>query len=352
MHVGFEAAFQNRGDTADSELLHRELEVCLRAEDLGFDSVWLTEHHFTDYGLIADPLLALAYIAARTQHIRLGTAVTVLPWHDPVRLAEQVLLADHLSGGRIVLGMGRGLAAAEFAGLRVPLDESRERFDACARLLLAALSDGQIAAGALPGQPQLTLRPGPLAPFAGRMFSASVSPQSAPMNARLGLAPMLLLVKPVELLRADLDHYRATWAIERPDAGPPPAPLLSVTVVVEDTAEWALRTATHYDRISHAIAVRHYGMAEPAFGAAKDYQYYRSWRPPTEPQPDRPPATVVHGTPDAVLEQIDGFRRQLGLQGVLTIFHGIPGEDGERSLRLFADKCLPELRGWDAATTF
>src|SRR5579863_1968835 len=107
--------------------MQKELDFCLRAESAGFDSVWLTEHHFSNYGLIPDPMLALSYIAARTSRVKLGTAVLVLPWHDPVRLAEQIILADHLSGGRLVIGIGRGLSKDEFDGLRVPLAESRER---------------------------------------------------------------------------------------------------------------------------------------------------------------------------------------------------------------------------------
>jgi len=99
------------------------------AEELGFDSVFMTEHHFSRHGIVPDNLSMLAFIAARTQRIRLGTAVSVLPLHDPVRLAESVALVDMLSGGRLDFGIGRGYQWGEFDGFGVSLDERVARFD-------------------------------------------------------------------------------------------------------------------------------------------------------------------------------------------------------------------------------
>ena len=77
------------------------------AEDLGFDSVWLTEHHYADYGLSSAPSVLLATLAARTTRIRLGIAVYVLPFHHPLRIAEEVATVDHISQGRFEFGIGR-----------------------------------------------------------------------------------------------------------------------------------------------------------------------------------------------------------------------------------------------------
>ena len=79
-----------------------------RADEAGFDSVWLTEHHFSRHGIVSDSLMVLAHLAARTSSVRLGTAVSVLPLHHPVRLAEAAATVDQLSGGRLDLGIGRG----------------------------------------------------------------------------------------------------------------------------------------------------------------------------------------------------------------------------------------------------
>ena len=74
------------------------------------------------------PLKLLSYFAGRTRRLTLGTAVIVLPWHDPVRVAEEIALLDVLSGGRCIFGFGRGAASVEYAGMRVPMEEARARF--------------------------------------------------------------------------------------------------------------------------------------------------------------------------------------------------------------------------------
>lgn len=350
MHVGFEAAFQNLGEDSDAVFLRKEIAVCVDAESYGFDSVWVTEHHFSDYGLIPDPLLLLSHIAGRTSSVRLGTAVLVLPWHDPLRLAEQVLLADHLSGGRLVVGIGRGLSKEEFEGLRVPIEESRARFEECAALLLAALGTGVVEGGEITRQPRRELRPRPFDSFSGRVFSASVSPDSAPLVARLGLGSMHIVVKPLELIAQDVNRHRQTWA--EINGGTAPRPLLSANVVVDPSRDRALELAKKYHRASHRVAVRHYGMRDPAFGETKSYEFYRAMRDSPEQDLDLPPASVIYGTPDDVLSRFEEFYKALDLQGVLTIFHGMPDEDGVRSMRHFVNDCLPELKSWPTENSF
>lgn len=101
----------------------------VHAEDVGLDSVWLTEHHFSRHGIVSDSLNVLSHLAARTTRVRLGTAVSVLPFHDPVRLAETAATVDVLSGGRLDFGVGRGYQWGEFHGFRVPMEDRADRFD-------------------------------------------------------------------------------------------------------------------------------------------------------------------------------------------------------------------------------
>lgn len=352
MHVGYEASFQVVGGLSDQQFVARNLEYCVLAEELGFDSVWLTEHHFSDYGLIGDPLQALSYLAARTERVQLGTAVVVLPWHDPVRLAEQILLADHLSGGRIVPGLGRGLSASEYEGMRVPIEESRPIFVEHAELLLEALEKGVIAGGARTAQPSRELRPRPFKSFGGRVLSASVSPESAPLMARLGVALMFVIVKPPELMRVDLDRFRAAWAEQHGADSAAPQPVLSAVVVVDESADRACEIAMKYDQDSRRIAIDHYGMAKPDFGTVKGYEYYSRMRTDTSTVTAQPPATVLYGTPQQVLERFEEFKNHIDMQAVLAVFHGMPFEDGERSLRCFTEHVLPELKSWPAQPTF
>jgi alkanesulfonate monooxygenase SsuD/methylene tetrahydromethanopterin reductase-like flavin-dependent oxidoreductase (luciferase family) len=108
------------------------------AEDLGFESIFLVEHHFTGAGQLSASLNLLSYLAACTSRIRLGTAVVVLPWHNPVLLAEQVATLDVLSGGRVDLGIGRGYRKIEFEQFCIPMEEAQERHSECLEVMLKA----------------------------------------------------------------------------------------------------------------------------------------------------------------------------------------------------------------------
>jgi alkanesulfonate monooxygenase SsuD/methylene tetrahydromethanopterin reductase-like flavin-dependent oxidoreductase (luciferase family) len=99
------------------------------AEKLGFAHMFMVEHHFTGQGQVSASLTLLSYLAAKTERIRLGTAVVVLPWHNPVLIAEQAATLDLLSGGRFDFGVGKGYRASEFSGFCIPPEEATERFD-------------------------------------------------------------------------------------------------------------------------------------------------------------------------------------------------------------------------------
>src|SRR5437763_16059746 len=114
------------------------------AEPLGFDSLFALEHHFTGYAMSPAPLQLLAYFAGRTKRIMFGTAVIVLPWHDPIRVAEEIALLDILSGGRCLFGFGRGAASVEYAGFRIPMEEARLRFVEAAEIIGEALAQGSL----------------------------------------------------------------------------------------------------------------------------------------------------------------------------------------------------------------
>jgi alkanesulfonate monooxygenase SsuD/methylene tetrahydromethanopterin reductase-like flavin-dependent oxidoreductase (luciferase family) len=116
------------------------IQYIVDAEALGFESAFLVEHHFTGVGQLSASLNLLSYIAARTSRIRLGTAVVVLPWHNPVLLAEQISTLDVLSEGRFDLGVGRGYRKEEFQAFCIPMTEAQERYNEGLELLLKSLT--------------------------------------------------------------------------------------------------------------------------------------------------------------------------------------------------------------------
>ena len=109
----FAGAQARRGDVDPARGLRDYVDTCVEAEALGFDSSFLVEHHFSDLGQVSASLDLLAWVAARTTTMRLGTAVIVLPWHDPVLLAERAATLDLMSGGRLEFGVGKGYRHSE-----------------------------------------------------------------------------------------------------------------------------------------------------------------------------------------------------------------------------------------------
>ena len=141
MRFGIFGSAQARrgGPDVDSGVGFREfVDYNVEAESLGFCSTFLVEHHFTGFGQISASLNLLTFIAARTTTLRLGTAVIVLPWHNPVLLAEQAATLDLLSQGRLDFGIGMGYRYREFAGFCMPMEEAAERFDESLAVILKA----------------------------------------------------------------------------------------------------------------------------------------------------------------------------------------------------------------------
>src|SRR5437660_2919261 len=116
-------------DTDSSQGFREFIDNNVEAEALGYYSTFLVEHHFTGFGQVSASLNLLTWLGARTRHLRLGTAVLVLPWHNPVLLAEQAATLDLLSGGRLDFGVGKGYRHNEFAGFCLPMEEADERFE-------------------------------------------------------------------------------------------------------------------------------------------------------------------------------------------------------------------------------
>lgn len=138
MEFGTFFLLQSPNQRPPEEVFGRATEVALAAERLEFDSIWCAEHHFSSYGYLSRPLMFATHLAARTERIRIGSAVVVLPLHHPLVVAEDIATADLLSGGRLDVGLGRGYQTYEFERFGLSLDDSRSRFDEGVDILLEA----------------------------------------------------------------------------------------------------------------------------------------------------------------------------------------------------------------------
>ncbi|MGH7037296.1 MAG: LLM class flavin-dependent oxidoreductase [Stellaceae bacterium] len=143
MRFGLFGSAQARraGPETDSSQGFREfIDNNVEAEALGYYSTFLVEHHFTGFGQVSASLNLLTWLGARTRHLRLGTAVLVLPWHNPVLLAEQAATLDLLSGGRLDFGIGKGYRHNEFAGFCLPMEEADARFEEAVAVITRAFT--------------------------------------------------------------------------------------------------------------------------------------------------------------------------------------------------------------------
>jgi alkanesulfonate monooxygenase SsuD/methylene tetrahydromethanopterin reductase-like flavin-dependent oxidoreductase (luciferase family) len=358
MHVGYATGFQHQSgpEVDDAGFIKDDLNMALLAESLGFESIWVTEHHFSNYSISPAPLQTLAYFAAKVKKAYLGTQVVVLPWNDPVRVAEQALWLDTVTDGRLVLGFGRGLGRMEYDGMRVDINHTRQLFREYASLIISALETGVIEGGEITKQPRRELRPRPQRSFKGRIFGSAGSPESVRTVAELGMGVLIINPEPRPALGVDFETYQTVWA-EKQAGRAMPRPMLSGTIFVDESGDRAREMSVKYHRINFKAAVKNYGMAEESFGTTKGNEYYARMKidpAKIDAMADQMGASMPAGTPTEVLVQLENINKQIGLQGFFPHFHfgAMPREEAVRNMRLFAAKCLPEVKSWAAENSF
>jgi alkanesulfonate monooxygenase SsuD/methylene tetrahydromethanopterin reductase-like flavin-dependent oxidoreductase (luciferase family) len=336
-----------------AEVIQREIEQMVWTEELGFDSVWLTEHHFIDYGLSVSPSVLAAAVAMRTRRVRIGLAAAILPFHDPIRLAEELALVDILSGGRLDVGVGRGNRPVEFEGLRVPQIENRERFEETLAIMVRAWTEERFSFEGRHFQiPEVRVIPKPLQRPHPPLYVVCVSADTIEATALRGL-PMLnsILRGPVDQLVSQRDTYvtacrkagrsdaeiaslLSRWGVSRHVyVAPTDAEALAQTREAEMWYQEALRKFLIPERIE-----RVHPLLQPGFRAMAEKFAHVSWD-------DLVRETVAFGSPDTVAERIAELQR-LGVGEVLCWmnFGGLPQHQVRRSMELFAREVMPRFR--------
>lgn len=356
MHVGACPIFQAIGRKDDAEIYRNELRLGDLIEPLGFDSLWGVEHHFTDYTMCPDVFQHLAYYAGRTKRVQLGSMVVVLPWNDPMRVAEKVSLLEHQSGGRVILGIGRGLGRVEFDGFGVDQNESRARFIEGAEMVLEGLDRGWCEYdGKYIKQAKRDIRPRPLKGFRGRAYAAAMSPESQPIMARLGVGLLVIPMKPWDVHAAEIDAYRRAYReYQKAEA---PNPWATAWVYCDENAAAAEEKGRRYLAGYWRSVVEHYELVGDHLGNTKGYESYKDMQTATSAAGGVDATSNmfadlhVFGTPDHCFEKIQHICKVTGADAFTGVFSyaGMPYEESERSMTLFARKVLPRLQAMGAA---
>ncbi len=349
MKFGLFYLFSDFGDIPQDQLFDEVMAEIEHGEALGFDSVWLPEHHFAIYGMLGNPLLLAAAVAQRTTKMKIGTAVVILPFQHPLRVAEDAAMVDALSGGRLLLGVGRGYQPPEFHGFDVPQGESSAMFEESFEILKRALSgenfayDGDFWKFKEPIEiyPKLLQKPHP--PF----YMASVSRRSLDVAARHNMA--LLRAPQFSNLESVAEAFNDYTGMLRGYGHDPKAldQPVSIRVYVAPTDEEAKGETEHalwFYRLLGTLVPGAKGREE----VPKGYEKY-----PMDPDAlanltleDVWERGTAFGSPERVTEILKGYMHTLGVDNFIIQMRigGLEHAKVMRSMDLFASEVMPALQ--------
>jgi alkanesulfonate monooxygenase SsuD/methylene tetrahydromethanopterin reductase-like flavin-dependent oxidoreductase (luciferase family) len=319
------------------------IEQTLLAEELGFDSAFFVEHHWTRHGILSSTLAVLAYLAGRTSRIRLGTGVLVLPLHNPARLVEEASTVDLLSNGRLELGVGRGFQWGEFNGFGLSLDESAERFDETLDFILKAWREP--GAFSFKGKHwtfnDIAVQPRPLQTPHPPVWVAAGRPDTATRVGRLGLRLQMSSGAPLQEVPSFIDSYRAGLA-EGGFAFDPEHVMLSRIAHIAESRERAWEIAgPHYHWFRKTLAETSTSPSRPVPEETK--VIVPNLAGPIGSEPDDP--GYLFCTPDEANRVIEDVGR-MGVGHVIFQgnWGGIPHDAMLRHLRLIGREVIPHFR--------
>ena len=358
MHVGNSFIFAHPdglgGDqSGDGAVYASEYRLADRSEQLGFDSVWSVEHHFNGYAMCPNPLKFLTYIAARTSRVKLGSMVVVAPWHHPIRVAEDVSVLDQISGGRVVLGVGRGVSKTEFDGFGLDMNLSRQQLIEHTEAAMMGLEHGYIEYdGEVLKQPHVLIRPMPQYSFNNRLYFSAQSSETFPIMARLG-AGLLFIPgnRAYEDLGPHLENYRELFRqIHGREA---PRPIFVAWTFVDEDRTRAHELGQKYITSYSKTAMSHYAMSGAHMKGLRGYENYaaaaevqKAAGVSSDDSARKWTGNHIFGTPDECVEKAIDIQEKLGACGCLSVFNyaGMGEAEAMRTQTLFAQKVMPRLK--------
>lgn len=317
------------------------------AQELGFDAVWVVEHHFSDYYPTPNPLMMLSHIAAACPGLGLGTAVMVLPWYDPVRFAEDVAMLATLADGHVMIGMGRGTAKLEYDALRVPMAEARERFRECWEVTQLALAGKPFTYNGsyVKLDRPITVRPSLDHSKRPEFFGAIGSPDSADIMGGLGLPPLSLAQFPDFMLVKILSRWKAK-AGGLGHATDVTLPVSTKCFIGDDDMSAREEARGHMARF-YKLQAEHYTTDTTPWGDIAGYQQFAkifaNMKLMGDPKQNDPILDRnLIGSPQSVARRVTELRA-IGFDYFLisNAMHGVPREVRHRMMRRFAREVIP-----------
>lgn len=334
MQIGLFHSIQWPEGSNQTERYAQALTQACHADALGFDSVWLTEHHFSRHGIVSDSLTVLGHLAARTSHARLGTAVSVLPLHHPLRFAESAATVDQLSGGRLDLGIGRGYQPGEFRGFGVDIAEKHARFDEAVEVLRRAWSaDGPFShSGTYFSFEDAAPQPRPLQRPHPPLWVATDSPQGLATCAAQDWGVLLPQGTSPTVTAAQMKRY--VEALAGAGHGPERARAYlarAAHVAPSDAQAWAEAEGPYRDFLGYADRLRR---AQSSGGGRSPFDLDADLRD-----------SALFGSPETVVARLAAIR-ELGIERVMLFMHmgGLAHDKIMSSLELCAREVLPAVR--------
>ena len=314
----------------DAVMYKAQLDEIARLDELGYDNVWLTEHHFVEDGYNPSVLPLAAAIAVRTSRIRIGTFVLLAPFHNPVRVAEDAIAVDILSNGRFDLGVGQGYRAEEFLALNIPRAERSARLDEAVDLIHRLFTQREVSFTGM------TLYPRPVAPGGPPIWIGCRTPKATERAARMGFH-LLATLGPDPAI-----PYRA--ALAKFGREPRDFNVAQLRVVyVATSADQAWNDAAphlHY-------MMTHYGQWLAEANDAEGDKVVWELSSPAHLRNAPVAEGLLIGTPAEVAAKLAKFRRDYSCTHFIMASQ-LPGMDpalATRSAELFAHEVMPDFRG-------
>ncbi|MBM4254322.1 MAG: LLM class flavin-dependent oxidoreductase [Deltaproteobacteria bacterium] len=334
-------------DCSPQEYYRFLLDEIAYAEDLGFDSVWMGEHHFCNY-LCPSPQVFAAAVAQRTKRLRLGTAVALLPLHDPVRLAEDYAMVDVLSDGRLDFGVSRGFQKTSYDGFERSMDDSRERFAEGIEIIDKAWSQDSISyEGQYRRLSNVSVLPRPVQrPRPPIWIGAGPTPESYELAAAHGYNILLASVfAPIKTFTPFVKLYRERLQA----AGFDPAQMSTSTgnhcYVGTSSAQAKEVWAKHYLRYFHFVSTL---VEEKDYQQNKQFKAFAGVKTFLEKVDfDKARQTLaICGDAEECIDRVAQAKEAVGNTHywVYSDLGGLPREEVWASLRRFAEKVMPKFR--------